>query len=79
MLSTPVVIVLAVVALLGVIVVFDLAYSFIQQRRLERGQAGPDVSTSGKVTHRGITASFASFAARTVGGSGNGPEKDQRR
>ena len=79
MLSTPVVIVLVVVALLGVIVVFDLAYSSIQQRRLERGQSGPDVSTSGKVTHRGITSSFASFSARTVGGSGNGPEKDQRR
>ena len=76
--STPVVVVLAVVALLGVIVVVDLAYSVLQQRRLRRDQAGPDVSTSGKVTHRGITSFFASFAARTVGGAGNGPEKGRR-
>ncbi len=43
MLSTPVVVaVLAVVALLGLVVGIDLAYSFVQQRRLRRGQgAGP--------------------------------------
>ena len=77
MLSTPVLVaVLAVVALLGLVVGVDLAYSVVQQRRLRRGRG---ISSSGKVTHRGITSSFASFAARTVGGAGNAPEKDQRR
>ncbi len=80
MLSTPVLVaVLAVVALLGLVVGVDLAYSVVQQRRLRRGRGAGGISSSGKVTHRGITSSFAWFAARTVGGAGNAPEKDQRR
>ncbi len=77
--STPLILlIVAIAAVIVLIIGVDLAYSYIQQRRLNAGQETNGISSSGRVTHRGSTSSFASFAARTVGGTGSGPEKSNR-